>query len=108
MFLQYGHAIVVRVLVLLLVLQLLLGTVGIERLERDLVLCDLLGAPGGAFPPPQRRDAATAEELLRNLGPALLEVHHSVRDLNVDGLDHHLDVERAQQAVAHFVQSVCN
>ena len=39
--------------------------------------------------------------LLGDLVAALLEVHDGVGDLDVDGLHHRLDVERADEALAH-------
>ena len=38
-------------------------------------------------------------EILLHLEPGLLEVHDSIGDLDADGLDGHLDVERSNEAL---------
>ena len=50
--------------------------------------------------------ATVLEHLLCHLVPALLEVHDGVADLDVDGLDHSLDVERTDESLANCGETV--
>ena len=53
--------------------------------------------------PPKRKKSGY---LLRDLEAGLLEVHDGVGDLDVDGLDHGLDVEGTHQPLTHGDQTV--
>jgi hypothetical protein len=75
--------------------------------EIERLVVDLLGVGSHGRALAESRLSTSGKHLLRHLIAVLLEVHDRLRNLDVDRLHHHLDVEWTQQTVSDLAECIC-